>query len=71
MKGPTYGIATLNQAILKGIPSCQKVSRRGLYFSASLPLLAFINNLSLMKPSLDPSCSGGGVHVLDELTGTS
>ena len=30
-------------------------------FSAYLPLLVFTNDMSLMNPSLEPDCDGGGV----------
>ena len=30
------------------------------HFSASLRLFAFVNNVSLIKPSLDLACLGGG-----------
>ena len=55
MKGCMEGIVTLNQTLLRGLPSYWRFFRGGAHFSASLPLLAFIKNVSLMNPSLDPS----------------
>ena len=59
-KGRMEGLATLNQTLLRGIPSFQRFFGGRLHFSASLSLLTFVNNASLLNPSLDPSCSGGG-----------
>ena len=56
----TEGPAALNQALMRGLPSCRRVFGGRAHFSASLPLLAFIKNLSLLKTFLEPSCTGGG-----------
>ena len=44
------------------VPSVLQASiwGRGGDFSASLPLLALVKNISLVNPSLDPACTGGG-----------
>ena len=42
------------------MPSCRRIFGGRAYFSASLPLLAFVKNVSLLNPSLDPACTGGG-----------
>ena len=49
------GIATLNQALMRGLPSCRQIFGGRAHFSASLPLIAFVKNVSLMNPSLDPA----------------
>ena len=36
------GLATLNQALMRAMPSCFRVFAGRDYFSASLPLLAFV-----------------------------
>ena len=59
-RGKTEGLATLNQALMRGLPSCRRVFGGRAHFSASLPLLALVKNVSLMNPSLDPACAGGG-----------
>ena len=71
VRGLTQGLATLNQDILRGIPSCWRVFWWSSHFSASLPLLAFVNNFSIMNPSLEPVCSRGGFHTLDIMPGYS
>ena len=59
-RGKTEGLATLNQALMRGLPSCRRVFGGRAHFSASLPLLALVKNVSLMNPSLDPACAVGG-----------
>ena len=59
MKRRMEGLATLKKTLLRGIPSCRRVFGGRVHFSASLPLLSFIKNVSLMNPSLDPDCNGG------------
>ena len=39
------------------------------HFSASLSLLIFVRNVSLMNPSLDPYFSGEGVQSMDDSAG--
>ena len=56
----TEGLATLNQALMRGLPSCRRVFGGRAYFSASLPLHALVKKYSLVKPSLDAACPGGG-----------
>ena len=45
----------------------------GLWREGSLQrlphLLAFVKNVSLLKPSVDPSCTWGGVHALANASG--
>ena len=53
------GLATLNQALMRGLPSCRRIFGGRAHFSASLPLLAFVKNVSLLNPSLGPACTGG------------
>ena len=53
-------LANLNQALMRGLPSCRRIFGGRAHFSASHPLLAFIKNVSLLNPSLDPVCTGGG-----------
>ena len=59
-RGKMDRLATLNQALMRGLPSCHRVFGGRAPFSASLPLLAFVKNVSLLNPSLDPACTGGG-----------
>ena len=59
-QGNIEGLATLNQALMRGLPSCRRVFRGRAHFSASLPLLTLVKNVSLMNPSLDPACAGRG-----------
>ena len=54
MKGRIEGLATLNQTLLRGIPSCWRIFGGRAHFRTSIPLLAFVKNVTLMKPSLDP-----------------
>ena len=63
-KGQMEGLATLNQSLTRGLPSCCRVFGGRAHFSSSLPLLAFVKNVSLLNPSLDPAYTGGGVHAL-------
>ena len=69
MKGTMEGLTTLNQTLLRGLPSYCKVFGGRAHFSTSLPLLDFIKNVYLMNPSLDPAYDRGGVHALDEPPG--
>ena len=61
VKGCTEGLSTLNQTLLRGLPACQRIFRGREYFSASLPLLAFVKTVYFMNYSLEPASSGGGV----------
>ena len=45
---------------MRGLPSCCQVFGGRAHFSASLPLLALVKNVSIWNPSLDPSYTGGG-----------
>ena len=47
------GRATLNKALKRGPPSCCQVFGGRANFSASLPLLFLVKNVSLWSPSLD------------------
>ena len=67
--GKMEGLATLNHALMRCLPSCQQVFGGRAHFSASLPLLALVKNISLMNPSLDPACAAGGGHTLADLAG--
>ena len=66
----TEGLATLNQALMRGLPSCRRVFGGRAYFSASLPLLALVKNVSIMNPSLYPLCSEGGFTLWLNCQGT-
>ena len=54
-------VVLLPYSFMRGHPSLWRVFWGRVHFSASLPLLAFINNVSLLNPSLDPACAGEGV----------
>ena len=54
-RGKMDGLATLNQALMRGLPSCRQLFGGRANFSNSLPLLALVKNVSLMNPSLDPA----------------
>ena len=71
VKGRMEGLDTPNQTLLRGISSYQRVFGGRAHFSASLPFLAFVKNVSLLNPSLDPACAGGGVRALDDPLGHS
>ena len=58
-KGRIEGIATLNQALMKGLTSCRLVFGGRTHLSASFLLLAFKKNVSLLNPYLNPTCTGG------------
>ena len=58
-RGKMDGLATLNQALMKGLPSCRRIFEGRSHFSASLPLITFVKNVSLINPSLDSACTGG------------
>ena len=60
-KGRLEGLFTLNRALVRGLPSCFQLFGGRAHFSAFLPLLVFVKNMSLMNPSLDPAYKGGGV----------
>ena len=51
-------------AVARGLPSCHRIFGGRSHFSASLPLLTFVKNVSLLNPYLNPACKGGGVHSL-------
>ena len=59
------GLATLNQDLMQVLPSCCRVFGGRSHFSASLPLLVFVKNVSLLNPPLYPPLfwgGGGGSH---------
>ena len=60
VKGRMEGLDTPNQTLLRGISSYRRVFGGRAHFSASLPLLEFIKNMSLMNLPLNPACTGGG-----------
>ena len=49
---------------MRGLPSFLGVFGGSAHFSASLPLLALVKNVSLVNPYLDPACAGGGFTLL-------
>ena len=51
------GLATLNQALIRGLPSCHWVFGGRDHFNASLPLLTFVKSVSLLNPSLKSACT--------------
>ena len=59
-KWRTEGISALSQVLLQGILFCQQVFGERVHFSDSQLLLAFVKNMSLLKPSMDPACTEGG-----------
>ena len=59
-EGKMEGLTTLNQALVRSLPSFQRVFRGRAHFSASLPLLALVKNFCIWNPSLEPACAGGG-----------
>ena len=60
----TEVLATLNQTLMRGLPSCFWIFGERSHFSASPPLLVLVKNTSLWNPSLDPSCAGEGFHLM-------
>ena len=62
-RGGMEDLDILNQAMMRGLPSCSRVFGGRARFSASFPLLIFVKNVSLMNPYLGPMCTGvGGSH---------
>ena len=53
------GLATLNQALMRGLPSYRRIFGEKAHFGASLPLLVFVKNVNLLNRSLNPACTGG------------
>ena len=51
--GQMEGLSTLNQSLIRGLPSCCQIFRGRGHLSASPLLLAFVKNVSLLNPSLD------------------
>ena len=49
-QGKTKGLTTLNQALMRGLPSCWQLFGGRAHFSASLPLISLVKNVSLMNP---------------------
>ena len=45
---------------MRGLPSCRQIFGGRSHFSASIPLLAFVKNMSLLNHSLTPHEQGGG-----------
>ena len=58
-KGIMEGLATPNQALMRGLPSCCRFFGGRDHLSASLPLLALVKNASLLNLFLEPACTGG------------
>ena len=56
----TEGLDNLNQVMMRGLLYCCRFFGGRVHFSASLPLLELVNNVSLWSPSLEPACTGGG-----------
>ena len=59
-RGRMEVMTTLNQTVLRGLPSCFRLLLGRFQLSASFPLIAFVKNISLLDPSLDPACIGWG-----------
>ena len=68
-KGRTEGLETLNQALMRGLPSGHRVFGGRAKLIASLPLLAFIKNVYLWNPPPIPSLRCRGVHPLSYMPG--
>ena len=62
-QGKTEGLATLNQALMRGLPSCRRVFGGRAHFGASLPLLALVKTTSLIVPPGTEHALGGGSHL--------
>ena len=60
VKGRMEGLATLNQALMRGLPSFRRFFGGRARFSASVHLLVFVKNVSLLNPYLEPVYTGGG-----------
>ena len=58
-RGKTEGLAPLKQAQMRGLLYFRRLFGGRAHFSASLPLLSLVKNISLLNPSLDPACTGG------------
>ena len=54
---------------MRGLPSCWKIFGGRAHCIASLPLIELVRNISMMNPSLDPACAGGGAHDVADLAG--
>ena len=63
MKGHMEGLATLNQTLLRFLPSFRRVFGGREHFSASLPLLAFIKNVLLLNPPMTHPVLWGGSRL--------
>ena len=57
-KGRTEGIYNLNQVLLMRIPLCWRVFEEMVHLRASLPLLAFSNNVLLTNPCRSTTTRG-------------
>ena len=60
VQGKMEGMVTLNQALIRGLPSCRRIFGERAHFRASVPLLALVKNFLLVNPSLYPAYAGGG-----------
>ena len=70
VEGCTGGLVTLNQILFRGLQSCWRVLGGREHFSTFLPLLAFVNNVSLMNPYMDQDHAGEGFTYLMGSQGT-
>ena len=70
-KDRTVGLATLNQNLMRGIPSYCRVSGGRMQFSASLTLLDLVKNGASVEPLPRTSLIWGGVHVIPDTPGDS
>ena len=59
----TEELENLNQTLMRGVPSCHRVFGGRAQYSASLHLLAFLENVSLWNPYIYQSCARGGVSL--------
>ena len=57
--GKMEKLATINQALMRGLYYCRRVFGGRAHFSASLPLLFLVRKVSLLNPYLDPACDWG------------
>ena len=63
-RGKVEGLATLNQALMPGLPSCCRIFGGRAHFSTYLPLIAFVKKLEPDETLPQTRVYRGGVHAL-------
>ena len=66
-QGNMDGLATLNQALMRGLPSCRRIFGGRTNFRGSLPLIVFVKNVIFNEPLPRPCLHRGRVHALTDL----